>query len=306
MHPSLTRTLASIVVLFVFAGLSGCSTSAAGAAPRKVLLIAGKPSHGPAQHEHNAGVLLLQKCLAGVPNLEVSVSLNGWPQDPHAFDGVAAVVIFCDGGPNHVALQADHLAVLDRVLATGAGFGLIHYAVEPTKEKGEAEFLRWAGGCFETDWSVNPVWTADFKQIPRHPIMRGVQPFSMRDEWYFNLRFVEGMKGVTPLLTAIPTPDTMSRKDGPHEGNPAARASVARGDRAVMSWAYVRPDGGRGFGFTGAHYHQNWGNENFRKVALNAIVWLVKMEVPAGGVASEVTAADLQANLDPKPGQPRK
>src|SRR5262245_12559439 len=34
------------------------------AADKKVLLIAGHPSHGPGFHEHNAGVLLLQKCLA--------------------------------------------------------------------------------------------------------------------------------------------------------------------------------------------------------------------------------------------------
>jgi hypothetical protein len=34
---------------------------------------------------------------------------------------------------------------------------------------------------------------------------------------------------------------------------------------------------------------------------LNAIVWLAKMEVPAGGVASRVTPEDLAANLDPKP-----
>ena len=28
-----------------------------------VVMIAGKPSHGPGQHEHNAGVQLLKKCL---------------------------------------------------------------------------------------------------------------------------------------------------------------------------------------------------------------------------------------------------
>ena len=30
---------------------------------KNILMIAGKPSHGPAQHEHNAGVLLFEKCL---------------------------------------------------------------------------------------------------------------------------------------------------------------------------------------------------------------------------------------------------
>jgi len=54
------------------------------AADKKVLLIAGLPSHGPGAHEHNAGVLLLQKCLAGTKGLMVDVSLNGWPRDAAA------------------------------------------------------------------------------------------------------------------------------------------------------------------------------------------------------------------------------
>jgi hypothetical protein len=43
------------------------------------------------------------------------------------------------------------------------------------------------------------------------------------------------------------------------------------------------------------------GDENFRKLVLNALVWTAKMEVPAGGVTSQVTADELKQNLDPKP-----
>ena len=66
-------------------------------------------------------------------------------------------------------------------------------------------------------------------------------------------------------------------------------------------WITRRPDGGRGFGFTGGHRHVNWGDPNFRKVVLNALLWIAKAEVPAGGVDSEVSPAELAANLDPKP-----
>ena len=48
---------------------------------KKLLLIAGRPSHGPGLHEFNAGCLLLQKKLDGFPNLEVDVQLGGWPKD---------------------------------------------------------------------------------------------------------------------------------------------------------------------------------------------------------------------------------
>jgi hypothetical protein len=279
--------------------------AAASAADKKVLLIAGPPSHGPGQHEHNAGVLLLQQCLAGVPGLKTAVALNGWPADTAtAFAGVDAVIIFADGGPRHIALQEDRLAALDRVLAHGAGLGLLHFAVEPTIEKGQVEFLRWVGGAFEIHWSVNPHWDAAFKALPDHPIARGVKPFTIRDEWYFNLRFVDGQKGVTPLLVAVPDASTVSRPDGHHSGNPHVRAMVARGEPQTVAWAYERPGGGRGFGFTGAHFHSNWGNDDFRKLALNAVLWLARLEVPANGVESRVTEADLAKNLDPKPAKP--
>jgi hypothetical protein len=66
-------------------------------------------------------------------------------------------------------------------------------------------------------------------------------------------------------------------------------------------WLAERSDGGRGFGFTGGHFHLNWKNDDQRKVVLNAILWIAQVEIPAGGVASTVTDEDLQANLDPKP-----
>jgi hypothetical protein len=67
-----------------------------------------------------------------------------------------------------------------------------------------------------------------------------------------------------------------------------------------MMWVAEREGGGRGFGFTGGHRHVNWGNENFRKVVLNALLWIAKAEVPANGVNCAVTEEDLKNNLDPK------
>jgi type 1 glutamine amidotransferase len=71
-----------------------------------------------------------------------------------------------------------------------------------------------------------------------------------------------------------------------------------------VAWARERADGGRGFGFTGAHFHDNWANDDFRKLVLNAILWVARVDVPENGVASRVTPEMLDANLDPKP--PRK
>ncbi|MEX2044438.1 MAG: ThuA domain-containing protein [Opitutus sp.] len=294
-----TFAFRSILFLAFTCAVSVLAAAPASNADRKIVLIGGLPSHGPGAHEHNAGVLLLQKCLAGVPGLKTEIVLNGWPRDQSVFEGADAVIIYCDGGEGHPVLQGGNLPALDAVLAKGAGLALLHYAVEPTRERGQAEFMKWIGGAFEIHWSVNPVWVADFKSLPRHPITRGVEPFQLRDEWYFNMRFVDGMNGVTPILAAVPDKRTIVRRDGPHQNNPQVRAAVGRGDEQTVAWAYERSgDVGRGFGFTGGHFHQNWGNDDFRKIALNAILWLARMEVPEQGVVSTVTDADLAANLD--------
>jgi hypothetical protein len=67
-----------------------------------------------------------------------------------------------------------------------------------------------------------------------------------------------------------------------------------------VAWAFDRADGGRSFGFTGAHFHRNWGDENFRRLVVNAILWSAKVDVPADGARVELDPADLKKNLDRK------
>ncbi len=295
-----TALRSSVVLLAVFA-LVGAAPGGSAAESRKIVFIAGGASHGPGDHEHRAGCLLLKSCLDKLPGVTSEVYSNGWPRDPkEAFAGAATIVLYSDGGGGNPLLADARLEVIGQMMDKGVGLVCLHYAVEPTKEKGEKEFLDWIGGCFELDWSVNPTWNADFKQLPNHPITRGITPFKLSDEWYFHMRFREGMRGVIPILSAVAPLSTMNRPDGPHEGNPAVREAVKRGELQHMAWAYERPNGGRGFGFTGGHFHKNWGNENFRKVVLNAILWTAKMEVPPEGVSSQVTAEELKKNLDVK------
>ena len=70
-----------------------------------------------------------------------------------------------------------------------------------------------------------------------------------------------------------------------------------------MGWVIQRPDGGRGFGFTGGHCHWNWANPNFRKLVLNGIAWIAKIDIPNGGIPSKTpTWEELEANQDyPQP-----
>ncbi len=269
-------------------------------ADKKIVFIAGAPSHGPGEHEHRAGCLLLKSCLDNLPGLTTVLYSNGWPAAPNALQGADTIVVYSDGAGGHPLLQPGRLKTMGALMDQGAGLVCLHFAVEPTIENGEKEFLNWIGGAFEINWSVNPLWTANFKSLPDHPITRGVKPFKLRDEWYFHMRFRDGMKDVTPILTAVPDPSTTNRNDGPHEGNPVVRELVARGEPQALAWAVVRADGGRGFALTGGHYHRNWGDDNLRKLVLNAILWTAKIEVPRDGVASMVAPGQLTENLDPK------
>ena len=280
--------------------LAALAAFTAPAADKKIVLVAGSRSHGQGEHEFRAGCLLLQDCLNKVPGVTSVVVSNGWPKDVSVFEGADAIFIYSDGGGGHPFIAPARLKIIGDLVKKGVGLGAGHYGVEVPKDKGGPEFLEWTGGYFEEFWSVNPTWSANFKEFPKHPVTRGVQPFKIKDEWYYHMRFPEGMKNVTPILTDVP-PDSTRGRDGAndgHGGNPEVQKH--KGEPEHMMWTIERPDGGRGFGFTGGHYHKNWGDENFRKVVLNALLWIAKVEVPKDGVASTVTPEQLLLNMDDK------
>ncbi len=276
---------------------------------KRVAFIAGVRSHGYGSHEHKAGsILLARKLEKAMPNVKTVVHLNGWPKIPEDLDGFDCIVMYCDGGGRHMVNA--NLQQVDRYAKQGVGIVCIHYGVEVPKGPSGEAFLNWIGGYFEPNWSVNPHWTADYKSFPKHPITSGVKPFAVYDEWYYHMRFRKEMKDVIPILTALPPASTLVKPDGSlarpdnaHNNNPHVRKAVLeRKEPQHMGWAAHRPDGGRGFGFTGGHVHWNWGNPNQLKLVLNAIVWCAKAEVPKDGVsAAEVTLDELKANQDYDP-----
>lgn len=281
-------------------GLALLAAFAAPAADKKIVLVAGSRSHGHGDHEFRAGCLLLQDCLNKVPGVSAVVVSNGWPQDVSVFDGADAIFVYADGGGGHPFIRPDRLKLIGDLMKKGVGLGTGHYGVEVPKDKGGPEFLEWTGGYFETFWSVNPHWTAGFTNFPTHAVTRGVKPFATRDEWYYHMRFPEGMKNVTPILTATP-PDSTRGRDGvnsPHGGNPEVQKH--KGEPEHLMWVIERPDGGRGFGFTGGHFHKGWANDQQRKIVLNALLWIAKVEVPKDGVNCAVTPEQLLLNMDDK------
>jgi hypothetical protein len=263
---------------------------------KKIVFVADTAPHGDrGNHEFLAGAIFFARTInAEYPKAWCVVhTKDKWPKDLKHADAI--IVLLNHGG------SAVNDAVKEAV-ARGAGFMAIHYGVEVNKGDQGDNYLKWLGGYFETFWSVNPWWTPDFKELPKHEVTRGVKPFKINDEWYYHMRFVGDMKGVTPILEAVPPKTTVQgegKTSSSHGGNPAVWDEVTAGKKQVMAWAYERPDGGRGFGFTGLHKHANLADDNFRTLLLNATAWVSKLEVPEKGVPSKTpTRDDLEKLID--------
>jgi len=251
------------------------------AAPAKIVIVAGRPSHGPGEHEFNAGSMLLAKCLRQNSGVDVIVVKGGWPADDSFFEGANSIVLYMDGGENHPLIADDRLAKLAKLMKRGVGLACLHYAVEVPGDHGGMELLDWIGGFYRRPYSQNPVNDAEVTQAaPAHPISRGWDSFRGTDEWYYRIVFRKDDKRLVPILT------TMLPKNAPTQ--------------ETVAWAVEREDGGRGFGFTGGHYHHNWGLEDQRRMIVNAILWTAKVDIPGGGAKCDLTPEDLKSNLDPK------
>jgi hypothetical protein len=263
---------------------------------KRIVFVAGTESHGArGNHEFLAAAICLARGInAQYPGAYAAVhTKDKWPTDLKHADAIVVLL-------NHGA-SAINPAVKE-AMERKAGFMAIHWGVEVEKGVQAREYLKWIGGYFETFWSVNPFWTPEFKDLPKHDVTRGVKPFTINDEWYYHMRFVDKMEGVTPILAAVPPLSTI-KGDGQkallREGNPDAYKDVAAGNKQIVAWAYERPAGGRGFGFSGLHKHANLGDDNYRTLLLNAVAWVTNLEVPPGGVASQpLSRQDLEQLID--------
>lgn len=251
----------------------------------KIVFLAGHKSHGPGAHEYEKDLRLLQSCLDDSKNvgpLRTELHLEGWPEDPRTLDDADCIVLFSDGADqneaSHPLLVGERLKVIERQMDRGCGLVIQHYATILPRRV-ESQFLQWVGGYFDYEsgppagkWYSKIQWATTVPELasPNHPIVRGIRPFRLKEEYYYRMRFAEETKGWTSILkTAIP-----------EEKQPQ-----------VVAWAMQRPDGGRGFATTCGHTHANFQLLDFRKLHLNAIVWCAGMDVPPGGVESSVPAA---------------
>lgn len=267
---------------------------------KRIVFIADARGHGArGNHEFVAASVYLARTLnAHDPKVWATVmtsqTLERTPIDLTHADAIVVLI----NNANPAARSKEVAAAVEK----GAGFMAIHYGVEVSKGNEGDNFLKWMGGFFEANWSVNPWWTPEFKEIPKHETTRGVKPFAINDEWYYHMRFADGGKGVTPILYDVPPLTTIKgegKTTSSHGGNPDVWAAVSAGKPQAMAWAYNRPDGGRGFGFTGLHKHSNLAQDDFRTVLVNAVAWVAKLPIPENGIQTKTpTRDDLESLID--------
>ncbi|MCC7414262.1 MAG: ThuA domain-containing protein [Gammaproteobacteria bacterium] len=254
----------------------------------KIVLLAGGPSSKAMAHEYFAGCALLLDWLKQQPGVW-PVMARGWPANERVLEGAKCVVYFGDGGGKQPFADPKRWAVLSRLMAEGAGLVLLHQAMDLPAGPDGSKIKGWLGAVYHSDIGSRGHWDMDFKAIPAHEVTRGVKPFAApADGWLYNLHFAP--TGVTPLLTGAV----------PDKSRSTADAKKHAGREEVIAWSYTRPDGGRGFGFTGADLHQSWSYPSQRTLVLNGILWAARLPVPAGGVQVALDPANLERNLDDK------
>jgi trehalose utilization protein len=254
-------------LLLLAAGDLVCAADPVGTdAPRRRLLLLGQApaGHPPATHEYLPGLRILEACLKHVPNLEVRLEHadEPWAEGPARLAQADGCVLFLSEGAKWADADPRRYEALTRLAARGGGLVGLHWGIGAKDAEHIEPYLRLLGGCHGGPDRRYTVIETQWQAKDGHPITTAVAPrLQVRDEFYFRLKFAQPADTIEPLIRV------------PIEGR----------DETV-AWAWQRPDGGRSFGFTGLHFHDNWRHEAYRRLVSQAVLWTVKLPVPEGGL----------------------
>jgi sugar phosphate isomerase/epimerase/type 1 glutamine amidotransferase len=238
---------------------------------RKIVFIGGADSHGPGAHDHKAGASLLKTAIdqaTNIPNIETVLYLDKLPENLDTLDDADAIVLMWEGWHQHL-FRSDSPALLAKfrdLMSRGVGLMCLHAATAVSDDV-EADYLSWVGGNKKFQFSIHPMVANVGSSVaaPDHPIARGVGELRFpREEFYRRILFASEHGRITPILTATP--------------------AVGPAEDQTIAWAFERKSGGRSFNCTGPHFHRSFDEPGFRKLLLNAILWIARLEPPDGGV----------------------
>ena len=268
-----------------------------------IVLIAGTRAPRKAGGEEYLKSVRLLKVLLdrspGLKRVQTVIVYDGWPSDPSVLDTADTILFISDGMQwSPWSFSPERIATMQKQIDRGCGFMLFHFATYiPYKFQKQA--LGWDGGYVEYDGPKYPHMYFTQKTLtsnvlfpsPHHPVLNGVKPFQVMDEFYYRATFVPD--GITPLLRVPELPADPKVYPGP----------LADPKDQVTMWAYDRPGGaGRSIGATFGHYYAAWQNDDYRKLVLNAIAWTAHIKIPSQGIRSTwVDDAEVDRVLGPTP-----
>jgi type 1 glutamine amidotransferase len=260
--------ICSLAVVFL------TNSSEANDETKRILLIGQAPDgHPPGTHEYRAAASLFAKLLAPVENLQtISVSADGdWPEGPELLDGADAAVVFVSEGAKWLQADAKRLAAFQALAKRGGGLICLHWGMGTREAKFIPAWVELFGGCHGgPDRRYKVVDLKTQLATPSHPILRGVSPVELHEEFYFKLKWAEPAEQITPLI----------------------QVRIEEEDHTV-AWAWERSDGGRSFGFSGLHFHENWKLDSYRRMLAQSVRWVLKREIPNAGVRVNLKPADF-------------
>ncbi len=281
------RLAAALAITFV----PGLFSQSAFADTKKILFLAGPRDHGaPGRHEYERDLKTLAQSFEGATNLSgvtTQLIVGKLPRDLSALDGVVAIVINSSSDraenethplfpPNPTTNGRGYddettafLKGLDhRIGQNKIGLVILHYASWAENWQARSYYLKWTGGLWVQGGSKNPVddWSMTLEN-KRHPILRGVKPWTYRDEVFCRFLLPNDERR-TNLILATPKEDKLAI--GPQ----------------IASWAYQRDDGGRAFVFGGLDFRDNLVRTEYRRFLLNGIAWAAHIDIPKRGIDS--------------------
>ncbi|MGC3971695.1 MAG: ThuA domain-containing protein [Pirellulales bacterium] len=272
-HGLASSTIRLLSLCFVSAALylGGSSASADEPRTKTLLLLGQKPDgHPPGTHEYTPGQRILKHLLGDVPGwkIEVVQADNPWPEGPELIAKADAVVLFVSQGGAWATEDPRRYDAFAQLAARGGGLSGLHWGVGVKDPKKIAPFVKLLGASHGgKDRKFKFFEEITYTPSKNHPVTTGVGGLTLREEFYFALkREPTASESLVPLVT-IP----VDGDDGkPHDD--------------MVSWAWTRPDGGRSFGFTGLHFHDNWQRSEYRRLITQGVLWTMGREIPKDGV----------------------
>jgi len=255
------RCMFSVIVTLLGAG------SLLAAEPKKLLLVGqGPDGHPPSTHEYMDGLKVLQGVLKPVKGLDITlVKADGkWENGPELIERSDGIVLFVSEGAKWVQQDEKRLAALKQAAKRKGGLVGLHWGIGCKEDKYLAEWLPLLGGCHGGADRKYQVVETDVMPDPKNPVAVGLSPFRIKDEFYYRLKFVKPDGSVKPVLTAM-----------------------IDGSAEPVAWTWDRPDGGRSFGFSGLHFHENWKRPEYRRLVGQGVLWTLGMSIPDKGLPVE-------------------